>query len=136
MSEENYLLHTTSEPRPTPNDRYKAKEIENMRNKVSLPMLKAMVNAAAPARDFKAAILKRAAETGGTKAVCGPPCASAKDSHLAGGWFFRAPPCFLSPSSSPHHKPSSHHYVVLQASPASSLRSRRHPQARALYRWI
>ena len=35
-----------------------------MRNKQSLAMLKGMTNSAPPARDFKAAILKRAAETG------------------------------------------------------------------------
>ena len=50
--------------------RYKAKEIESMRNKVTLPMLKAMTNSAPPARDFKAAILKRAAETGVFACVC------------------------------------------------------------------
>ena len=44
--------------------RYKAKEIERMRNKQSLALLKAMVNSAAPARDFKAAILQKAKETG------------------------------------------------------------------------
>ena len=35
-----------------------------MREKQPLALLKAMVSSAKPARDFKAAILKRAAETG------------------------------------------------------------------------
>ena len=35
-----------------------------MRDKQPLALLKAMTNSAKPARDFKAAILKRAAETG------------------------------------------------------------------------
>jgi hypothetical protein len=47
-------------------NRYKAKEIEAMRNKVPLAALQAAVKKAEPARDFKAAIMKRAAETGGT----------------------------------------------------------------------
>jgi hypothetical protein len=57
--------------------RYKAKEIEAMRNKVPLAALQAAVRNAPPARDFKGAILKRAAQTGepkqggeGVAAVC------------------------------------------------------------------
>jgi len=43
---------------------YKAKEIEAMRTKVPLPVLQAAVKKAAPPRDFKAAITRRAQETG------------------------------------------------------------------------
>ncbi|GAX74704.1 hypothetical protein CEUSTIGMA_g2152.t1 [Chlamydomonas eustigma] len=43
---------------------WKAKEIDYMREKQSLALLKAMVNSAPPARDFKAAIMKKAGETG------------------------------------------------------------------------
>jgi len=43
---------------------YKAKEVEVMRDRVPLPMLQALVKKADPPRDFKGAILKRAAETG------------------------------------------------------------------------
>ena len=51
-------------PHSIHNIRYKAKEIEFMRNKQSLAMLKAMVSSMAPARDFKAAIMQKAKETG------------------------------------------------------------------------
>ena len=43
---------------------YKAKEIEMMREKVPLGLLAAMVKRAQPARDFRAAIQAKAAETG------------------------------------------------------------------------
>ena len=38
-----------------------------MRNKQSLALLKAMVSSMAPARDFKAAIMQKAKETGETE---------------------------------------------------------------------
>ncbi|WIA32059.1 hypothetical protein OEZ86_002911 [Tetradesmus obliquus] len=43
---------------------YKAKEIESFREKQPLPMLQALARQAPPARDFKAAILAKAKETG------------------------------------------------------------------------
>lgn len=43
---------------------YKAKEIESMRNKQPLVMLKSMLKSAPPPRDFKGAVLKKAQETG------------------------------------------------------------------------
>ncbi|KAJ9529534.1 hypothetical protein QJQ45_013952, partial [Haematococcus lacustris] len=45
-------------------ERYKAKEIEAMRSKLSLAALAGLVKAAPPPRDFKAAIQQKAAETG------------------------------------------------------------------------
>lgn len=46
--------------------RYKAQEIEAMSSKVPLSELKAAIKNAAPVRDFKGAILRRAKETGAT----------------------------------------------------------------------
>lgn len=43
---------------------WKAKEVEYMRDRVPLAQLNSLVKAAQPARDFRGAILKRAAETG------------------------------------------------------------------------
>ncbi len=49
--------------------RWKAKEIENMRNRVPLAALLGATKLAPPVRDFKAAILAKAAQTGAA-AVC------------------------------------------------------------------
>ena len=44
--------------------RWKAKEVDYMREKVPLATLSTLIKAAQPARDFRGAVLRRAAETG------------------------------------------------------------------------
>ena len=63
--------------------RYKAREIEVMREKLPLGLLATLVKSAEPARDFKAAILKRAKETGGP-AQPATSCLPARIRHVGG----------------------------------------------------
>lgn len=65
VSDEAQLAHACGDVRHAVHRcRYKAKEIESFRAKVPLAALQAAVKKAEPARDFKAALLKRAKETG------------------------------------------------------------------------
>lgn len=63
--------------------RWKAKEVEAMRDRTPLMVLKAGVKAAQPARDFKAALLKKAAETGDGAGAAGGPSAGQRKPALA-----------------------------------------------------